>query len=205
MGQKRIGIDLDGTVADYMAGAIPLLKEHYGLEPNWDINAYRIEEVFGLTKETRPAGMRENLYERLHLFRDLPKKEPDIELSTHLLKERGYKVYVITARTGHPIIREDTKHWLDQHNFVYDDIFHVEDKGQLCKLMRIHVMLEDEAMQVGNLQRNKINVVVPDQPWNQHIPDDPHHIERKRGRIRRVYNWREADAAIEELLGGNEG
>jgi len=205
MGQKRIGIDLDGTVADYMAGAIPLLKEHYGLEPDWSTNAYRIEEVFGLTKETRPVGMRENLYEKLHLFRNLPKKEPDIEMHTHLLKERGYKVYFITARTACPIVRKDTKDWLDEHNFKYDDIFHVEDKAQLCKLMRIPVMLEDEVMQIGNLQRNNINIVVPDQPWNQHLPDDPHHIERKRGRIRRVYNWREADAAIEELLWRKEG
>jgi len=62
-------------------------------------------------------------------------------------------------------------------------------------------MLEDEVMQIGNLQRSKINVVVPDQPWNQHLPEDPHSLERKRGRIRRVYNWREADRAIEELLG----
>ena len=205
MGQKRIGIDLDGTVADYMAGAIPVLKEHYGLEPDWNIKAYRIEEVFGLTPETRPVNMREHLYEELHLFRDLPKKEPDIELLTQLLYSRGYKVYFITARTGHPIIREDTKYWLDKHEFKYDDIFHVEEKGQLCKLMRIHIMLEDEVMQIGDLQRNKINVVVPDQPWNQHLPEDPHHLERKRGRIRRVYNWREADAAIEELLGRRKG
>lgn len=205
MGQKRIGIDLDGTVADYMAGAIPLLKEHYGLEPDWSKQAYRIEEVFGLTSETRPPNMREHLYEELHLFRGLPKKEDDIELLTILLKKQGYKVYIITARTGHPIIREDTQFWLDKHNFEYDDIFHVEDKGQLCKLMRIHVMLEDEIMQIGNLQRNKINVVVPDQPWNQHLPEDPHHIERKRGRIRRVHNWREAYGAVEELLGRRKG
>lgn len=201
MGQKRIGIDLDGTVADYMAGAIPLLKEHYGLEPDWSRDAYRIEEVFGLTEETSPPNFREHLYQELHLFRNLPKREPDIELHTHLLKSRGYKVYFITARTGHPIIRADTKDWLDEHNFEYDDIFHVEDKAELCRLMRIHVMLEDEVMQIGNLQRSNINIVVPDQPWNQRLPDDPHHLERKRGRIRRVYNWREADRAIEELLG----
>lgn len=201
MGQKRIGIDLDGTVADYMAGAIPLLKEHYGLEPNFDREAYRIEEVFGLTPETRPKGMREKLYEDLHLFRHLPKKEEDIEMLTHFLKNNDYKVYFITARTGHPIIREDTRFWLDKHSFQYDDIFHVEDKGALCKMMRIHVMLEDEVMQIGNLQRNKVNVVVPDQPWNQHLPEDPHGIERKRGRIRRVYNWREAYNVTEELLG----
>jgi len=200
MGQKRIGIDLDGTVADYMAGAIPLLQEHYGLTPDWSRKAYHIEEVFGITRETRPEGMREFLYEELHLFRNLPKKEPDIEKLTVQLKCKGYKVYIITARTGAPIVREDTRFWLDQNGFEYDDIFHVEDKSELCKLMRIHVMLEDEVMQIKDLQRNKINVVVPDRSWNQHLPDDPHVGERKRGRIRRVYNWREAEVAIDELL-----
>ena len=200
MGQKRIGIDLDGTVADYITGVAPLLKEHYGLVPDWNVEAYRIEEVFGLTPETRPPKMREHLYEDLHLFRDLPKREPDIERLTVSLKKKGYKVYIITARAASPIIREDTKFWLDENNFEYDDIFHVEDKAQLCKLMRIHVMIEDEVMQVGNLQRSKINVVVPDQPWNQHLPDDPHYLERKRGRVRRVYNWRNARDAVEELL-----
>ena len=200
MGQKRIGIDLDGTVADYMTVAVPLLQEHYGLEPDWSKVSNRIEEVFGLTKETRPPGMKELLYEGLHLFRNLPKTEPDIEKLTVQLKCKGYKVYVLTARTGSPIVREDTKFWLDKHNFHYDDIFHVEDKAELCKLMRIHVMLEDEVMQIGNLQQNKINVVVPDQPWNQHLSEDPHCDERKRGRIRRVYNWQEAASAVEELL-----
>jgi uncharacterized HAD superfamily protein len=200
MGQKRIGIDLDGTVADYMAAAIPLLQEHYGLTPDWTKKAYTIEEVFGLTRETRPEGMREFLYEELHFFRDLPKKEPDIEHLTGLLKWKGYKVYVLTARSGTPIVREDTQFWLDKHHFEYDDIFHVEDKAELCKLMRIHVMLEDEVMQIGKLQHNKINVVVPDQPWNQHLPEDPHCDERKRGRIRRVYNWQEAAAVVDELL-----
>ena len=79
---KRVGIDLDGTVADYMAGAIPLLQLHYGLVPDFTKSSYTVEGVFGLTKETRPEGMRELLYEELHLFRQLPKLEEDTEQLT---------------------------------------------------------------------------------------------------------------------------
>ena len=75
---QRVGIDLDGTVADYLQGAIPLLKKHYGLEPNFTKPVYTIEEVFGLTDQTRPPNMRELLYEELHLFRYLPMLEEDI-------------------------------------------------------------------------------------------------------------------------------
>lgn len=201
MGQKRIGIDLDGTVANFVAGILPLLKEYYGLEPSCeDIKTNRVDEILDITPEMWFPKMRKHLYKDLHLFRNLPKKEPDIELLTQLLKRKEYKVYIITGRPGDPIIRKDTKDWLDEHGFNYDDIFHVKDKGELCKLMRVHVMLEDEVPHINNLQLNKINVVVPDQPWNQHLPGDPNRFERKRGRVRRVYNWHQASDAVEGLL-----
>jgi 5'(3')-deoxyribonucleotidase len=198
---KRIGIDLDNTVADYMAGAIPLLKEHYNLEPDFSTPAYKIEEVFGLTKETRPPNMRQHLYEDLHLFRQLPKMEPDIEQLTQTFYHKPWhKVYFITARTGVPIIVEDTIFWLHKNGFFFDDIFFTDNKDELCQMMRIDVMFEDEVGQLLNLRRAGIDVVVPDQPWNRHLPDDPHHKEQDQGRVTRVSNWREALVAIEEYL-----
>ncbi len=197
---KRIGIDLDGTVADYMSGVIPLLKEHYGIEPSLNTKAYRIEDVFDLDPEDLPGGKawRKLLYEELHLFRTLPKREPDIEQLTVTLKDRGYKVYIVTARPGIRTIKEDTQVWLDNNGFQYDDIFYVQGKGQFCSLTGIRVMLEDEAKQILDLQSHKINIIVPDQQWNRHLSDTPR--ERKRGRIKRIYNWREALDVIEEFL-----
>jgi len=197
---KRVGIDLDGTVADYLKGAIPLLKQHYGLEPDMNIAAYTIEEVFGLTPETRPDGMREFLYEELHLFRKLPKLEADSEMLSILLKQEGVKVYFITARTGSNTVREDTLFWLDKNGFQYDDVFHVEDKADFCKKARIQVMCEDEIGQLLRLQAAGVNAVIRNQPWNLELPNDPHHLERRRGGQVRVYNWREAYNAIKEYL-----
>lgn len=196
---QRVGLDLDGTVANYMAGAIPLLKEHYGLEPNYDVPAYRIEEVFGLTKETRPPNMRERLYEDLHLFRTLPKLEEDNHLLTHQLKHRRCKVYVITARSKSPVIVEDTIAWLTNNGFVFDDIFFTDHKADLCKLMGVDVMVEDEVGQIMDLGRERINTVIPDQPWNHDLPqiNDVDEIDDFRTR---AHNWREALAAIEEFL-----
>lgn len=198
---KRIGIDLDNTVADYMKGAIPLLKEYYNLEPDYSIQAYQIEEVFGLTKETRPPNMRKQLYEDLHLFRQLPKIEPGVEQLTHnLFHKPWHKVYVITARTASPIIVEDTIFWLHKNGFFFDDIFFTDKKAELCQMMKIDVMYEDEVGQLLNLRRAGIDVVVPDRLWNRHLPDDPHHREQKQGRVARVFSWREALTAIEEYL-----
>jgi len=197
---KRVGIDLDSTVADYMSGAVPLLSEHYGLTPDLTKPAYTIEEVFGLSKENRPPGMRKLLYEELRLFRRLPKLEPDIEMLTVLLKKLETKVYFVTARTGSDVIRDDTQFWLDSNGFQYDDIFFVENKADFCQKAHIGIMHEDEVGQLLNLQGAGIDTVIRSQPWNADLPSDPHHLEKRRGRSTRVDNWRDAYIAIKDYL-----
>ncbi len=192
---SRVGIDLDGTVADYMSGAVPLLAEHYGLKPDFSADAYRIEEVFGLTAETVPSDLREVLYEELHLFRNLPKLETDGDMITTMLKLADVKVYFITARSGTKTIREDTITWLNRYGFQYDDVFHTEDKARLCTHINIDVMYEDELRQISELRQAGINTVVRDQPWNFKLPSTG-----DRG-ITRVYNWQEAFNAMKEYLG----
>jgi len=191
---KKIGIDCDGCVADYMAGAIPALKEHYGLEPDYEIEAYHIEEVFGLTRETRPKDMRKTLYIENRLFAKIPPLEEDNSLLTRDLKKQlgpDIKIYFVTARENHPVIMEDTRKWLNKNTAYYDDIFHVSDKAEFCKLSGIQVMIEDEVWQITNLVNAGIDVIMRDQPWNQHLSTDPHELEDNKGRLTRVYNWRE--------------
>lgn len=199
---RRIGIDLDGTVVDYMAGAIPALKAHYGLEPNFNVQAYTIEEVFGLTKETRPPNMRQTLYVEDHLFAKLPQLEVDNNLLTLFLKKAlgpDLKIYFVTARDNHPVIMADTRNWLDRNTEIYDDVFHVGNKAEFCKMAGIQVMIEDEVRQIVGLVEAGIDVIVRDQPWNQHLPADPHGLEDDKGRTIRVHNWREMIDAVKEF------
>lgn len=190
---RRIGIDLDGTVADYMAGAIPALKRHYGLEPNFAVEAYTIEEVFGLTTETRPPNMRQTLYIEDNLFARLPQLETDDHfLTSTLRRELGpINIYFVTARDNHPVIMSDTRHWLEQNTDTFDDAFHVQDKAEFCRMAGIQVMIEDEVRQIVGLLDAGIDVIMRDQPWNQHLPADPHGLEDRKGRLTRVHNWRE--------------
>ena len=83
---KRVGIDFDGTVANFMKGAIPLFAEHYGLVPDLTKSSYSIEEVFGLPEGGAPPDMRDVLYDQLHMFADLPLLEED----GHMLPRRIY-------------------------------------------------------------------------------------------------------------------
>lgn len=196
---KRIGIDLDNTVADFMSGAAPLIEEHYGLKPDLTKEAYSIVEVFGITKGELPPGMKDKLYEGLHLFNNLPLLEKDI----NLLPRRIYlqmaiphqidtKIYFITARPASPIVMEDTIHWLEKNHFYFDDVFFVEDKLRLCQDMKIDVMLDDEKRQVVGLAAAGINVVLRDQPWNRQVSSTKNLV--------RVFNWRESLEATKEFL-----
>ncbi len=191
---QRVGIDLDGTIVDYIHGIAPLMKEHYGLEPDFSKSAYRIEEIFGLTEETRPPGMREHLYEDLHGFRNLPPLEEDIsELAWELLVlERRSETYIITARNASETIISDTLDWLYDHSFNYTDAFFFKDKALLCEIMEIDVMLEDESQQIGQLINRNIPVVMRNQPWNGDVDDHP--------LIKRVDDWRGMLKAVKEFL-----
>lgn len=194
---RRVGIDLDNTIADFMSVAVPLMKEHYDLDPDFTKPVCSIEEIFGINPKSRPAGLREFLYEELHLFRDLPKLDEDTEQLTHQLSEQDVNIYMITARSPSQVIVEDTMHWLRNHGFKFTDIFFTSDKASLCEVMDIDVMLEDELGQVLSLIKSNINTVVRNQPWNNSEALD--YYETK-GRIKRTANWEEMLEATKEFL-----
>jgi len=198
----KIGIDLDGTVADYLKSAIPFIKEMYGAEPDFSKPAYSIEEVFGFTSETRPKDMRDRLYLEKHLFRALHRLEEDNNLLTSTLVREisDLKVYFVTARDSHPIMIEDTHHWLQNNTDYFDDIFHVTQgpKSDFCISAGITVMIEDEVKQTLGLLEKGVNVICMDQPWNRNVE---HTVPpTSTGKIIRVSGWREAVSAAKEFL-----
>jgi 5'(3')-deoxyribonucleotidase len=198
--KKRVAFDLDGTLADYMGAAVPLLKEYYDLEPDFTkSDAYKIEEVFGLTPETRPPDMRKHLYEDLRMFSDLAPLA-GMSTMTELLHDKDVKIYVITARTPTPTVVEDTWRWLEKHGFVVDDVFFTGDKAALCNMMGVRVIMEDELGQIIRLRNAGVDVVISDQPWNRTLPDDPHQPSGTIGRIARASSWKEALRLIKEFL-----
>lgn len=196
MRPKKIAIDLDNTVADYLKGATPLMSKLYGLKPDTSLQANRLEEVFGITSATRPPDMKTKLYLEQRLFRDLPQLEEDNHLLTHSLRATfaSLKIYFLTARDAHPLIVEDTRHWLTHNKFTYDDVFHTDQKAEFCKMAGIFVIIEDEIKHAIPLLNNGIDVILMDNPWNRQIQ------EEQNGRLRRVQNWREAFVAAKELL-----
>lgn len=195
----KVGIDLDNTVADFMATAAPLIKERYGLEPDFSRPVNTIENAFGISPHNRPSGLLEDIMEGKHLFRNLAPLDDGIEQLTHKLlgrKERT-NVYMITARTATDVIVEDTMHWLRTNNFVFTDVFFTADKANLCKNTGINVMMEDEMGQILALLKAGIPVVIRDQPWNNNGVFDSF---EKNGKAKRAKTWQEMLHATEEYL-----
>lgn len=204
---KRVAIDLDNTVADFMAGAIPLMEEKFGLKVQQTTKINRIEEAFGLKPKhgskwdkfgidaqdyERLLEIRRTLYIDGHLFKHLPMLEPDSwRLSKHLWRS-GYKVYFITARTRHPTIVEDTLCWLHCNNFKFNDVFFVDDKSSLCQDMDIPVIIDDEPGQITFCRSKGIHVIAMAQDWNAELPI-PVLAEGcpRLGEYARVSSWKE--------------
>ena len=196
---KRIGIDLDHTVANYIGGVVPLIEEVYGLNPRTPVYegdkiASDLPLMYGLDVFKDLPGYRDKIHVGKNLFRNLSKLEPGVEKLTHSLSGLpGVKVYMITARESHPVVMEDTRKWLGDNDFRYTDVFHETDKHELCRQMEIDVMYDDSVRQIVQLVDNGINVVVRDMPWNRDLGI----YESK---IKRVHNWEDALIAIRKFI-----
>ena len=136
------------------------------------------------------------------IFRKLHRLEEDNNLLTSSLVGEipDLKIYFVTARDAHPIMVEDTHHWLQNNTDYFDDIFHVTQspKADFCIAAGITVMIEDEVKQTLGLLEKGVNVICMDQPWNRNVertvpPASP-------GKIIRVSGWREAVSAAKEFL-----
>lgn len=188
---KRVGIDLDQTVADFLAAAIPIMEETYGLKPDPTVRSKYLREVFGFSSDSGPVNWKKYLYEERNIFRHLPKLENDTEKLTHeLIKD--VNIYIITARHNTPNLAGDTLHWLDSHGFEYTDVFLTDNKTDLCQALEIDVMLEDDPKQISSLVQANFKVVVRNQPWNQHLVFED--------RVKRTSHWKEMLEATKEFL-----
>jgi len=216
---KRIGIDLDNTIADFMTGAAPKLKEILGIEPTNLSDSWTIEEAFGLVKHkidpskckweqlgvddadrARLKEIRKTLYIEHHLFRDLPPIDNNARVLTDTLHMMGYRIYFITARTPHPVIVEDTYTWLHHNRFTdyYTDLFFTPEKAKLCSMMDIPLMIEDERMQITQCLLSGINVIGRAQPWNKTV-NFAGCMEEDHGKYFRVKTMEEILEVVKEI------
>lgn len=197
--KKKIGIDLDGTVANFILGASQAIKENFGHEPDLSKGFWGMDDIFNLMPGTFHRDIKDVIYKEKRVFRNLPKLEEDNHLLTSALYTDipGLHVYFVTARPAYVEVIEDTRLWIKENGFLCHGIHHADQKADLCLEQGISVMIEDQVNHITELVDRGVDVIVMDQPWNRDLNTE---LQEQKSRIRRVNNWREAFVAAKELL-----
>ncbi len=189
------GVDLDGVVADFVAGLRPVAAEWLGVPLDslpTDVS-YGLPE-WGLARMgTDPADG----YERLHrfamtqrnLFRDLPPID-GAPAALRRLAARGVRIRIITHRLFihhfHRQALSQTIDWLDHHGIPYWDLCFMKEKAAVGA----DLYIEDSPANVESLRAAGCDVICFGNSTNVGIAEP------------RVTTWAEVEAIVKDLLQG---
>lgn len=162
----RIGIDLDGVVADFNAGWIRRYNQDFGT----DLSLDAVQMWDGLHELTHFPNMGEFWrWARDHgqgsLFRHLEPYEGAVEALGELGR-RDHRVIILTSKPGWAV--HDTYAWLAEHRIPTREVHVLDDKWAVdCD-----VYLEDAPHQLVELRhaRPEATVVRFVRPWNDPLP-----------------------------------
>jgi 5'(3')-deoxyribonucleotidase len=166
-----LGVDLDGTCADFYGGLRPIAAQWLGVpvetlpvEVGWDFPEWGIGKA--------PGG-----YEALHrfavtqrdLFRNLTPL-PGAPMALRRLSDADIRIRVITHRLFikyfHQTAVRQTVEWLDSHDIPYWDLCFMGDKGAVGA----DLYIEDAPIHVEKLRRDGQQVIVFTNSTNRHLP-----------------------------------
>ena len=197
MSEERfvLGVDLDGTVADFYGGLRPVAAEWLG-KP---VEELPLEVTYGLPE----WGIRPNEYDELHrfavtqrdLFRTLAPLPGAAPALRRLAYEHDVRIRVITHRLyikyAHQLAVRQTIEWLDRHGIPYWDLCFLRDKGAVGA----DLYIEDGPPYLEALLKERRRVIIFSNSTNRSIPGP------------RVESWEEAEnavvAALAEWRAGN--
>jgi len=166
-----LGVDLDGTCADFYGGLRPIAADWLGLpveslpeRVSWGLPEWGIDKA--------PGG-----YEKLHRFavtqRDLFKSlrpMPGAPLALRRLSAEGIRIRVITHRLFikyfHQVAVRQTIEWLDSYDIPYWDLCFMSDKAAVGA----DLYVEDSPSNVEQLRADGHPTIVFSNSTNLHLP-----------------------------------
>lgn len=181
----RIGVDIDGVIAD----TFPLLvrelnayfKASFSLQ---DIFDYNIFKVYGLSETEVFLFLSER--ERA-LMEDPAVKEGAV---AHLaLLSPKHEIYLVSAR--YEKYRPETERWLQKHGVPYRELILLgsHDKRGICTMLAVDLFIEDSLKNARQLSSCGIPVLLLDAPYNRgELPP----------LVRRCSSWEEIFRLIEK-------
>jgi len=185
MGKMKLGVDVDGTLANTVDVFLEYLKKNHEIEvKRADIVNYEMTKHVPLSKK-----------EVSEIWQRVWEQHPKIQLedsdAPEVLKRLGdiFEIHIVTATNAK---EQDLKGWLAANRIHYDRI--QKFKGQVHKVdskVDVHI---DDCFEISELFiKNNIHLILLEQPWNKN-----HHALVKNEKLVSIAkNWKE----IEGILG----
>lgn len=183
-----IGIDFDGTIADFYGFQEKYVLEHYGLKIK-NPKATSFLDRFGV--EGKDIGYSEE--DHFDLYFENVETKPNSKETINLLSKMGFSIYIITNRSE--LRKKHLEDYLKNHDIKYDKIFCLDRRNRISKLdklieLKVQLMIEDHPYQVESISKG-LKVICIDDDYNRGL-------EGKN--IFRIKNWNEALEIVQKEL-----
>lgn len=175
---KKIGVDIDGVIADSQPVIIDKLNRLFG--KNYILNDFinfDSVKMFGVDRSQLDRIIMEKELEIIEEAVPLPGA---VETLNQL--RDGNKIIIVSART--PVYFGQTMAWLERYGIRHDELrlLGQHDKRQSCLDLCVDVFIEDNKKNADQIASCGIPVLLMDAAYNRgKLPDT----------ITRVYNWSE--------------
>lgn len=167
----RIGIDIDNVIADTFKDLSEAFNSYMGkqLKPQEVVDIMRKERL-------RMWGYWFITWKKRLLTKVAPVKGAKEALEIWF---REHDILLVTSRL--PILRRQTRQWLEQHGIPYHELHHLKEGRKFKKGKGCDIFIEDNLEECEILADHVDRVFLIDQPWNRR--------ETKKKNIVRVGNW----------------
>jgi len=191
---KKIGIDIDDTLLDFIGAYINFHNEIYKTNlKKEDFKTYSFNYARGGTMKQAISTVKQ--FYKTDFFKEMQPFPGAVEV-VQKLKENN-ELFIVTSRSGH--IQEGTftqilKHFPNIFSEVFFSSNHYtkaknsgRTKAEICVGLGASLLIDDSLIYAKQCVEKGVNAILLDSPWNQNGS-----LER----ITRVNNWKE----IENLL-----
>ena len=176
LSQMRIGVDLDGVVANFTKGWTKYYEEEFGkkiLED--DIQSWGLSEPLTHFKEDLDFWKWAKDINGSSIFRNLEVYENSVETLNELSKS-GHDIVIISSKPWWSI--HDTLMWLGENKIPTKEIHFIEDKWTIdCE-----VYIDDAPYQLENYKENTVDKKIIRFVRSYNKPLDG---------VYDIYNWKE--------------
>lgn len=194
----NIGIDIDDTISNTFETFLPYMKKfvEQDLNRKLDLNLssrtdyYNIIEKYGLSQEEARTFW-VNYY--VSILESVKPRKSAVEV-INTLKEKGNKIFLITARFDDGIIdvRAITEKWLELNNIKYDKlIINSHNKLEIAKQEKIDIFVDDSIRNCEMISSGNIKTYMFSTDNNNYYENE---------KIEKVISWDEFYEKIKEVV-----